>query len=672
MGPRNVQQVLTDAEGSEEGDGGGGTGGEGGGGGGGGTGWEWWRAALCCWKEEHPRHACCRCCYYCCYCCCCCDKDDKTISNTRKADIQYILQMVFLTLHLGAQLDGSFHSDAAALIHFAMIEARWLKFGIGGRKPLSGHQSCVIGVFRGSSGNRRRMRALRGMSGHRGKNFEPVQNFQPTGRQMSNSGFVGVPCGKVTQGDGNPCARVDGFPPSTSLPLDDWGHGLDDAVKELPVHPGVILVQVWVLLIQFVHEGVVVSIPQSFLEPRFQSCLSGHHNRVCVSPALAVKDLKSDIYHQIELRRSNSVSSRQLPVIDVRPIEFWSGVRGEGVQPRLPGPVRSPVAPRSPRWSSKATECESLTKIRPHLYASTSSSLEEGPDEDQLGRIHFSLHYDALAAVLRVKVIEAMDLPRPACKDRNDLAHSNPYVKVSLLPDTKNSLQTSVKKKTQDPLFEETFTFEVPYKEVVRRTLELKVKDFDKFSRHCVVGHALLPLQKVNLARSSRHWQPLTPCNLETEEYGEILLSLNYLPTAGRLNVDVIKAKQLLQTNLVRGADPYVRVSLVVRGRHLKSKKTSVRKNTLTPSFNESFSFHVTSSELREASLVITAWDWNGGVMRDEFIGRAVLGKQPSGPNEMTHWTNMMGSQRHAVAQWHSLHARSHCDQVSSASRAVP
>lgn len=36
-----------------------------------------------------------------------------------------------------------------------------------------------------------------------------------------------------------------------------------------------------------------------------------------------------------------------------------------------------------------------------------------------------------------------------------------------------------------------------------------------------------------------------------------------------------------------------------------------------------------------------------------------------TGPHEMTHWANMMGSQRHAVAQWHSLHSRSHCDQVS-------
>ena len=41
-------------------------------------------------------------------------------------------------------------------------------------------------------------------------------------------------------------------------------------------------------------------------------------------------------------------------------------------------------------------------------------------------------------------------------------------------------------------------------------------------------------------------------------DLGEILLSLNYLPTAGRLNVDVMKAKQLLQTDLVGGAGKYI------------------------------------------------------------------------------------------------------------------
>ena len=33
-------------------------------------------------------------------------------------------------------------------------------------------------------------------------------------------------------------------------------------------------------------------------------------------------------------------------------------------------------------------------------------------------------------------------------------------------------------------------------------------------------------------------------------ELGELLLSLTYLPSAGRLNVDVVKAKQLLQTDM--------------------------------------------------------------------------------------------------------------------------
>lgn len=40
----------------------------------------------------------------------------------------------------------------------------------------------------------------------------------------------------------------------------------------------------------------------------------------------------------------------------------------------------------------------------------------------------------------------------------------------------------------------------------------------------------------------------------ERHDVGELLLSLNYLPTAGRLNVDIIKAKQLLQTDLVGGS----------------------------------------------------------------------------------------------------------------------
>lgn len=62
---------------------------------------------------------------------------------------------------------------------------------------------------------------------------------------------------------------------------------------------------------------------------------------------------------------------------------------------------------------------------------------------------------------VRLQVIEAVDLPLPANKDRLDQASSNPYVRVSLLPDASNAKETAVKKKTQDPIFEETFAFQV-------------------------------------------------------------------------------------------------------------------------------------------------------------------------------------------------------------------
>jgi len=44
----------------------------------------------------------------------------------------------------------------------------------------------------------------------------------------------------------------------------------------------------------------------------------------------------------------------------------------------------------------------------------------------------------------------------------------------------------------------------------------------------------------------------------DRHELGELLLSLNYLPSAGRLNIDVIKAKQLLQTDIVGGSGRFI------------------------------------------------------------------------------------------------------------------
>ncbi|XP_078237374.1 synaptotagmin-17 isoform X3 [Pogona vitticeps] len=304
-------------------------------------------------------------------------------------------------------------------------------------------------------------------------------------------------------------------------------------------------------------------------------------------------------------RRISSLELRQpsSPLVDIKPIEFGIlGAKKEIVQPSI---LRKTYTPD-----------DYFRKFEPRLYSldSNSDDMDSLTDEEilakyQLGMLHFSTQYDLLHNYLIVRVIEAKDLPPPISYDgsRQDMSHSNPYVKICLLPDQKNSKQTGVKRKTQNPVFEERYTFEIPFLEAQRRTLLLTIVDFDKFSRHCVIGKVSMPLSDVDLVKGGHWWKALVPSSQNEVELGELLLSLNYLPSAGRLNVDIIRAKQLLQTDMSQGSDPFVKIQLVHGLKLAKTKKTSCMKATIDPFYNESFSFKVPQEELENASLVFTA-----------------------------------------------------------------
>lgn len=210
---------------------------------------------------------------------------------------------------------------------------------------------------------------------------------------------------------------------------------------------------------------------------------------------------KESLSSSPELRKPNVK-----PVIDMKPIEFWTANK-EAVQPR------------TPRRRLPSESEFSLDSFQLDLYESTDSSDEPQTDEEKLaryglGQVHFSLQYEIPMKILKVKIIEARDLCRPYHQDSNkqDMAHSNPYVKVALLPDQKNSRQTTVQRKTQNPCWNETFAFELPFTEAQRRTLEITIKDFDKYSRHCVIGQIHLPLANINLIKGGHMWKPLLPC----------------------------------------------------------------------------------------------------------------------------------------------------------------
>ena len=199
------------------------------------------------------------------------------------------------------------------------------------------------------------------------------------------------------------------------------------------------------------------------------------------------------------------------PVIDMKPIEFWTANR-EAVQPR-------PPKRRLPSESEI-----SIDDFNPDIYDDDVS--EECLTDEQklvmykLGQLHFYVQYDINEKILVVKVIEARELPPPrggggvgGAQDKQTSVHSNPYTKICLLPGQKDSKQTSVQRKTQAPLWNEAFEFQIPFSEVQSRSLEFTVRDFDKFSRHCVIGKVVVNLGHVQLVKGSYIWKPLQPAS---------------------------------------------------------------------------------------------------------------------------------------------------------------
>lgn len=129
-------------------------------------------------------------------------------------------------------------------------------------------------------------------------------------------------------------------------------------------------------------------------------------------------------------------------------------------------------------------------------------------------------------------------------------------------------------------------------------------------------------------------------CPRQQEKLGDICISLRYVPTAGKLTVNIMEAKNLKKMDVggLSGehthtcvhaetgdgwqisfscwllwfiiwyhpslSDPFVKVVLQHNGKRLKKKKTSVKQNTLNPYFNESFSFEIPFSQIQVWTLL--------------------------------------------------------------------
>ncbi|OCT81859.1 synaptotagmin-1 [Xenopus laevis] len=283
---------------------------------------------------------------------------------------------------------------------------------------------------------------------------------------------------------------------------------------------------------------------------------------------------------------------------------------------------------------------------------------QKGEKVEYLGRVQCSLEYNFQTEELTVGVKQAASL-----KAMDLGGTSDPYAIVYVTNDTRKKYETKVNRKTLNPVFNESFIFKVTQEEVPRSTAVVQIYDFNRFLKHDVIGEMSIPLAEVNLQHVLEDWKELGPAGkTEHEHLGDICFSLRYVPSNKKLKVIILEAKNLKRMDSDGFSDPYVKVHLALNKKKWKRKKTAVKRSTLKPYFNESFTFDVSLEQMKKIDLIISVWD-HDKVGKNEQIGKLFLGCRASG-NALQHWSDMLAHPQRPIAQWHKLQETREVDKI--------
>ncbi|XP_021064364.1 synaptotagmin-8 isoform X2 [Mus pahari] len=313
--------------------------------------------------------------------------------------------------------------------------------------------------------------------------------------------------------------------------------------------------------------------------------------------------------------------------------------------------------PKDKETVGLGSACNSTTT---HLVQPDVDCLEPCSGGDQRwGRLLLSLEYDFGSQEIRVGLRQAGNLKAEGTAD--------PYAWVSVSTQAGRRHETKVHRGTLCPMFEETCCFLVPPAELPKATLKVQLWDFKRFSEHEPLGELQLPLGTVDLQHVLESWYQLgPPGTTEPEQIGELCFSLRYVPSSGSLTVVVLEARGL-NPGL---AEAYVKIQLMLNQRKWKKNKTSSKKGTTTPYFNEAFVFQVPISQLQSVDLVLAVWT-RGLQLRTEPVGKVLLGPRASG-QPLQHWADMLAHARRPVAQWHHLRSPREVDRALALQPRLP
>ncbi|XP_047136277.1 synaptotagmin-1 [Hydra vulgaris] len=295
--------------------------------------------------------------------------------------------------------------------------------------------------------------------------------------------------------------------------------------------------------------------------------------------------------------------------------------------------------------------------------------LESG--EGQRGMLNFSLQYKHDKGSLTVYVIKAEGLPI-----RKTGEYCDPFVELQVAPVYKRRMHSEVHQKTQNPIFNQSFEFEIPPYEIREQSILFTVLDFNQRLAHEAIGSVTFLMNALDqdalfAAKEFGLWKKIDKDVAETPDRidGKIrefpmemdldktamllLLSLNRLKTAERLTVTVNKARNLLLVDKKGKLDhPYVSVTMKHFGKILKKLRTNVVKHETNPVYNKTLVFDCPSHLIEHVSLTIKIRH-HGDIGRDRTFAILTIGRNAVGTGA-EQWTEMLNSNE-PVQRWHRL-----------------
>ena len=100
--------------------------------------------------------------------------------------------------------------------------------------------------------------------------------------------------------------------------------------------------------------------------------------------------------------------------------------------------------------------------------------------------------------------------------------------------------------------------------------------------------------------------------------------------------------------------DPYVKVYMLHKHRRLDKWKSTTRKNTLTPVFNEPFEFDITGMNVRDVCLEIFIMD-HDRFRKNDVIGIVYVGLHVPSDSGTSHFNEVLSNLGQQISHWHHL-----------------